>query len=102
MQIIQTRFLVFKNMLCLKFCLFQPDFLNFVFDLTNILDKYLAYLFENEYEKAQKIYLELKDKRYEDGRLYKDIFIDDVHTLEEMGIKNEHFDHVKKMLQNGN
>lgn len=60
----------------------------------------LGYLLNNEWKKAETLYLEWKDKKFpEDERLANEIFLKDIQDLEEAGISHPDFEKVKKMMQ---
>ncbi len=64
--------------------------------ITNLV---LGYVLNNEWNKAETLYLEWKDKKFpEDKRLTNEIFLKDIQDLEEAGISHPDFEKVKKMM----
>ncbi|MBN2893362.1 MAG: leucine-rich repeat domain-containing protein [Bacteroidales bacterium] len=59
----------------------------------------LAYVLNNQYENAEPIYLEWKDKQYDDDRIWKEVFLQDIADLEAVGIKHKDFEKVRKLLE---
>lgn len=62
----------------------------------------LGYLLSNQWEEAEKIYVEWKGKQFpndSERRLFDDIFLMDIKDLEAAGITHSNFEKVKKMFQ---
>jgi WD40 repeat protein len=62
----------------------------------------LAYIFNDQYEKAIEIYTEWKDKpltTVNNLKPYKDVFLEDIETLESKGITHPDFEKVKELLK---
>ena len=59
----------------------------------------LGYILNNEYKKAEKIYIEWKDKHFpNDERLAKEVFLKDIADLEKAGITHPDFEKVRALL----
>ena len=62
----------------------------------------LGHLLTNDYEVAEKVYAEWKDKPYtesEDLKLFKDAFLKDISDLKEEGISHKDFDKIVNLLE---
>lgn len=64
----------------------------------------LALLFQGKYNDAEKIYLAFKDKikektMYEDKKLFKQIFLDDLDEMEKAGITNKDVGKIRALLK---
>lgn len=59
----------------------------------------LAYIFNNEFEKAKAIYVNLQDKPYE-NTYYKQVFLKDFSDLEKSGVSHPDFQKIKDLLNN--
>ncbi len=69
-----------------------------LFPLTNLPH---AYLFNNKFEEAKKLYLFLKDKEFDRSAGYptfKDAFLNDFKDFEEAGIANDYIFEIKNLL----
>jgi len=65
--------------------------------ITNIA---LGYVLNNQWNKAEPIYKEWKDKHfYGDVRFCKELFLQDIADLEEAGINHPDFEKVRKLLK---
>ena len=61
----------------------------------------LGMILDDQYENAKSIYLKWKDKYfYQDNKLAKAIFLNDLAALESAGITHPDFDKVRKLLEN--
>jgi tetratricopeptide (TPR) repeat protein len=57
-----------------------------------------AYLFLGQYEKAKAIYLGNKDKKFSDGRIFKQAVLDDFKEFRKVGIDHADMKSVEKLL----
>ncbi|WP_421794401.1 leucine-rich repeat domain-containing protein [Haliscomenobacter sp.] len=57
----------------------------------------LAYLFNNEFEKARAIYVNYRDRPYEDTT-YKQVFLKDFSDLEASGVSHPDFQKIRNLL----
>ena len=63
-----------------------------------------AYLFSGQYQKAKVIYADYKDKPWSesggdgDYKTYKEVFLEDLETLEKAGIKHKKVKKIRKLL----
>lgn len=64
--------------------------------LTNLA---LAYLFQDEYKSAEKLYVLLKDQNYQ-GTSFKSAFLNDFSDLEKEGISHPDIEKIKAILNN--
>ncbi len=60
----------------------------------------LAYLLNDQYEKAKAIYMAFKDKKYNDNWFYKELFITDFDNLEADGITHPDIAKIRALLAN--
>lgn len=61
-----------------------------------------SYLFRGNYEKAKKMYLEVKDKRFTDNfeyQTYGDVFLADLKELEEAGVTHKDVAKIRALLK---
>lgn len=58
----------------------------------------LGYVLNNEFEKAKPIYMEWKDKQFDNSRTWKEVFLADIADLEAAGIKHKDFEKVRELL----
>lgn len=58
----------------------------------------LAYLFNDQYGKAKEIYVEYINKKYVDGRTYKEVFLTDFADLEKAGVTHPDIAKIKALL----
>ena len=59
-----------------------------------------ALLFQNKYEAAKTLYLELKPKKnVENGRDYREILLEDLDTLEQKGLTHKRINDVRQLLR---
>lgn len=61
----------------------------------------LNYILNNEYDKAAEIYQKMKDQPNNYGKM-RDLFLEDIETLENAGIKHPDFEKAKIILNTGN
>jgi WD40 repeat protein len=62
----------------------------------------LCYLFTGQYDKAESIYLEFKNKPWtatSESKTYGQVFLGDITNLEKMGITNPDFEKIKELLK---
>ncbi len=59
----------------------------------------LAYVLNNEFDKAKTIYLHWKDKQDQEGRNFKKMFLEDIQMLESVGIIHSDFEKVREILK---
>ena len=59
----------------------------------------LGYVLNKQYELAKPIYLEWKDKKYDNERTWKEVFLQDIADLEAAGIKHKDFKKVRELLE---
>ena len=60
----------------------------------------LCYLFTGQFEKAQALYIEYKDKTYDNQyKTFKEAFLADLKDIESKGITHPDFEKVKELLQ---
>jgi hypothetical protein len=61
----------------------------------------LAYIFNNGYEEASKIYMKYKGRVFKDENIfYRKVFLRDIETLENKGVTHRDFVRVKELLMN--
>jgi tetratricopeptide (TPR) repeat protein len=61
-----------------------------------------ALLLQGNYEEAEKIYKSLRNKKDEKGKLYKEVFLENLKDLEQEGVfslPNEHIEKIRKLLK---
>jgi tetratricopeptide (TPR) repeat protein len=61
-----------------------------------------ALLLQGNYDEAEKIYKSLRNKKDEKGKLYKEVFLENLKDLEQEGVfamPNEHIEKVRKLLK---
>lgn len=63
-----------------------------------------AYLFNNRFEEAKKLYIKLKDKPFKsfgsnDFKTFKDAFLDDFKSFREAGITNKDMSEIQALLE---
>jgi len=58
----------------------------------------LAYVLNNEFEKAKEIYLRFKNEQYDKEQSWKEVFINDLDDLSKSGITHPDFSKVKALL----
>lgn len=58
----------------------------------------LGYVLNDEFEKAKRIYLNLKYQLYDDNNTWKEVFLNDIKDLESAGINHFYFNRVKQLL----
>ena len=60
----------------------------------------LSYLFTDQFEEAKEVYLEWKDKPYdEEFETFKDVFLADLEDLEQTGITHPDFEKIRRLLE---
>lgn len=65
--------------------------------ITNLV---LGYVLNNQWDKAEPLYREWKDKKFNgEDKLSKKIFLQDIAELEKAGVKHENFEKIKKMMK---
>jgi len=58
-----------------------------------------CYILTNNWEKAKQLYLEWKDKPYNEEESFRDVFLYDLDDLESMGITHPDFNKVRELLK---
>lgn len=58
-----------------------------------------SYLLSGNYKKAKKVYEEFKELKQEDGRIFKEIILEDLKILEEEGIEIPKKEKIRKYLK---
>lgn len=60
----------------------------------------LSYLFTDQFEEAKEVYLEWKDKPFDDRyETFRDVFLEDLETLEQIEITHPDFEKIRKLLE---
>ncbi|MBK9962732.1 MAG: tetratricopeptide repeat protein [Saprospiraceae bacterium] len=59
----------------------------------------LALLYQGKWEDAKQVYVSMKDKKYNE-RTYKDIFLEDLDTMEKEGITHSDVEKARALLRN--
>ena len=59
----------------------------------------LGYVLNNEFDKAKPIFIEWKDKQFDDDRTWKEVFLADIADLEKAGITHKDFAKVRELLK---
>ncbi|MBA7533726.1 hypothetical protein ES705_25970 [subsurface metagenome] len=60
----------------------------------------LSYLFNDQFEEAKEVYLEWKDKPYdEEFETFKDVFLEDLKVLEKAEITHPDFEKIRRLLE---
>ncbi|RBW68951.1 serine/threonine protein kinase [Bacillus taeanensis] len=57
-----------------------------------------GYLLNNQFEKAKQLYLEYKDELFDNGKPFKEFFLEDFTALENAGVTHPHFNEIKQLL----